>query len=321
MKAFVTGGNGFIGRRLVDALLLQGHNVSALTRQPKADFPSGIAWVVGDLSVNGAPDHTVLSALDVIFHCAGEIKDVALMRGLHVDGTRRLLELACRVAEGQGKPIHWVQLSSAGVYGPPQGRANAERIITESTPEKPVSEYEVTKLDSDRLVAEAARSGVLTYSILRPANVFGAGMPNQSLRKLIDTVKRRMFFYMGRPGAIATYVHVDDVVAALLKCGTDARARRQIYNLSNDCSLEEMIQGIATALGVSPPCTRLPEGFVRGIVRVISGIVPFPLTQERINGLVRRTKYSTAKIETELNYKATRSVPEAMREMVREYCR
>lgn len=320
MKVFVTGGNGFIGRRLVTLLTAQGYSVSVLTRHPKADFPSEVKLVVGDLSVAGVTDHAMLSVCDVIFHCAGEIKNAALMRGVHVDGTRMLLKSACRAAEDRGKPLHWVQLSSVGAYGPPQGRANAERVVTESTPEAPTGEYEITKTESDRLVVEAAKSGTLTFSILRPSNVFGPEMPNQSLRSLIRTVQRGMFFYIGRPDAIATYVHVDDVVAALLKCGTDARAQGQIYNLSSDCPLKELIRGIATAAGVRSPRIRLPESLMRTIVWVFAGNVSLPLSQERINALVSRTKYPTTKVEHELNFKSLRYVPDAIRELVIE-CR
>lgn len=319
MKVFVTGGNGFIGRRLVTLLVAQGYSVSVLTRNPKADFPTQIELVVGDLSANGGLDHTVLSAFDVIFHCAGELKNTTLMRELHVDGTHRLLKSACQAAKDRGKSLHWVQLSSVGAYGPPpQGRANSVRVLTEGTPEAPIGEYEVTKTESDRLVVQASKSNVLTYSILRPSNVIGTEMPNQSLRSLIEAVKRRMFFYIGQPGAIATYVHVDDVAEALLKCGIDARAQGQVFNLSSDCPLEELIRGIATAAGVRSPCIRMPESFVRAVVWAFAGVLSLPLSQERINALVSRTKYPTNKIEHNLDFKSFRYVPDAIRELVTE---
>jgi len=321
MKTFVTGANGFIGRHLVSLLVAQGHSVSVLTRNPKADFPSGINIVVGDLAAPKPIENAALADCDVVFHCAGENWNLSLMRKLHVDGTRNLLNAVGRIAEERGRKIHWVQLSSVGAYGFPKELRNIDCIVTENTPEVPVGEYEVTKTESDRLVIEAAKSGALTFSILRPSKVLGREMRDQSIRTLIKFVKSGMFFYVGKPGAIATYVHVDDVVAALLKCGTDARAQGQVYNLSNDCSLEEMIQAIATALGVRSPRIRLPEGLVRGIVEAVSRIVPFPLTQERINGLVRRTRYSTDKIERELNFKASRHVPDVMRELVTELSR
>ena len=52
MNVLVTGGTGFIGRRLVNLLAAQGYSVSVLTRHPKADFPSEIELVVGDLSAD-----------------------------------------------------------------------------------------------------------------------------------------------------------------------------------------------------------------------------------------------------------------------------
>lgn len=321
MKAFVTGGNGFIGRRLISLLATQNHSVSVLTRNLKASFPPEIQIVTGDLVAEQGIDDAAIAGCDIVFHCAGESDDLSLMRKLHVDGTRRLLTSAIRVATARGRPIHWVQLSSVGAYGFPKERTHVDCVVTESTPEIPLGEYEITKTESDRLVVEAAKSRALTFSILRPSKVLGRDMRDQSLRALIKLVEKKAFFYIGRPGAIATYVHVDDVAVALLKCATDARSQGQVYNLSNDCALEEMMRGIAIALGVGAPCIRLPEKLVRGMVRAVSGVISLPLTQERIDGLVRRTKYSTAKIESELNYKASRYVPDAMRELVLEYCR
>ena len=315
MKIAITGGTGFVGRRLVASHAVAGDAVHVLSRQPMADG-AGVRYFQGDLC--GADDRPIqefLKGVDALYHCAGESRDTSMMRRLNVDGTRGLLNLAVRVAEKRERPIHWVQLSSVCVYGLPKELRTIDRVVTETTSGVPVSAYEVTRTESDRLVEAAAKSGALTFSILRPSKILGAETRDPSLQMLIKLIRKGMFFYVGQPGAIATYVHVDDVVAALIKCGTDARAKGQIYNLSSDCPLEGMIHGISDALGVNSSRIRFPENLVRGLVKAVSCIVPLPLTQERINGLVRRTTYSTAKIERELDFKISRKVPDVMREL------
>ena len=305
----VTGGSGFIGRRLVDVLCRQGHSVKMLSRHNTLQVVPGAHVEKGDLATKDCPLDEFVEKCDVVFHCAGEIRNEGLMRSLHVDATQRLIEAVLNEASKTGRVIHWVQLSSVGAYGPPSGKANSDRVVTEETDNRPIGEYEITKTISDDLVVQACESGLMTYSIVRPSNVFGENMTNQSLRGLGNMIRKRMFFYIGKPGAIATYVHIDDVVEVLLRCGIDPRARGGVFNISNDCLLEEMVNGIAIALSVTPPRIRLPENFVRVAVALVTKIYSIPLTQKRINALISRTRYPCDKLESELDYKPKIYVP------------
>ena len=300
----------------MEALSRQGHVINVLSRRANSGLPPGVQLVKGDLTATECPLGRLLDGCEVLFHCAGEHHDKAGMQGLHVGGTQRLLEAVLREAAPRGRVIHWVQLSSVGAYGHPQEYANTERVVTEETPPRPLGEYEVTKTQADELVMQAGARALLTYSIVRPSKVFGVGMSNQSLLSLGEMVRKGLFFYIGRPGAVATYVHVDDVVAVLLRCGTDHRAKGKIYNISNDCLLEEMVNGIASAVGVVRPRLRLPEPLVRAIAHVAAKVARFPLTQERINGLVRRTRYPYLKLERELGFTPRISVPGAIGEVI-----
>lgn len=302
MQISVTGGNGFIGRRLVDALIQKGYKVKTLSRSTKHKPPPGIELVRGDLISTDCPIDQFIANSEIIFHCAGEVRDEAKMRSLHVDATQRLLDVALNEASMKGRIIHWVQISSVGAYGPPPGVAHSERIVTEETETIPVGEYEVTKSIADELVMQACKSGLMTFSIVRPSNVYGRNMSNQSLHSLGDMIRRRLFFYIGKPGAVATYVHVDDVVEVLLRCGLDQRARGEVFNISNDCMLEDLINGMSNALDVAYPTLRLPEPLVRAIVSLVAKVTTIPLTQQRVDALVSRTRYPCHKLESKLGY-------------------
>ncbi len=316
MKVCVTGGSGFIGLRLVDTLTKNGYEVTVLSRQASRTGPAVHRVVLADLTSADCRLDRFVESCEIVFHCAGEVREAAQMRSLHVGGTRRLLAAVVREAAQRGQSIHWVQLSSVGAYGPPDGPVNTERVVTEMTPTRPRGEYEVTKTESDELVIQACERGLMSYSIVRPSNVFGSGMPNQSLRHLAAAVRRRLFFYVGRAGAVATYVHVDDVVEALRRCGADDRAKGRIFNVSNDCLLEEMIEGMASACGVTRPRLRLPERAVRVAAQVIGKVIEIPLTPERINALVARTRYPYLTLEHELGFTPQFSVPETVGEVV-----
>lgn len=234
------------------------------------------------------------------------------MRGLHVDGTRRLLAAVSKKMNATKQRVHWVQLSSVGAYGPPSGATYERRVVTEETECKPIGEYEVTKTMADELVIEFAKTQPLfTYTILRPSNVVAFSMPNQSLRSLVGMIKKRLFFYIGSRTAIANYVHLDDVVAALLLCGEDSRAQGQVFNLSNDCALSDMVGTIAKSSGIKPPSVCVPEQPLRLFVKLISMMVRTPLTQDRIDVLVRHTYYSTNKLRDTLGFVPKYDIPTA----------
>jgi len=307
MRAAVTGASGFIGRVLVEQLLTRGWEVTVLSRRPPQETQAAnLHYVQGDLCATGTHLTELLRSKDVLFHCAGELYRPDIMEAVHVGGTRNLLTAMERLSPSP-RP-HWIQLSSVGAYGPPQHGAAEARSITESDPPRPVGPYETTKTRADELVLAAGQSGLMTYTIVRPANVFGETMTNQSLRALLGMIRRRLFFYVGERGAVTNYVHVDDVVAALLACVHKPAALGQIYNLSNDCALEALVAESAQALGVRPPSLRVPEFAVRLAARFGSILPRFPLTDERINVMVNRTRYPSDKIERELGVKANISV-------------
>lgn len=316
MRVSVTGASGFIGRRLVEHLLSTGASVTVLTRRGvAADLAGRVTVVQGDLCRDEDDLLPLLDGCDTLFHCAGELYRPEAMEALHVRGTRRLLEAAEKAAARHGMPMHWVNLSSVGAYGPPR-HANEARVVTEDYPLRPVGPYEVTKTRSDELVIDVGNRHAITYTIARPTNVFGESMTNASLRGLLSMIRKGYFFYIGKSDAVANYVHVDDVVAGLVACGTHPAARNRIFNISNDCPLVELVSGAARELSVPAPRLRIPEATARAIAAVGAVVPRFPLTPERINALVGRTSYSSQQIQQELGVRPSISVASRARAML-----
>jgi nucleoside-diphosphate-sugar epimerase len=300
MVVAVTGGTGFVGAEVVRAHLSRGDDVRVLTRRGSAPALAGARVVRGDLAHGDVPKE-FLSGVHVLYHCAGELRDERGMHALHVEGTRRLLELA------SGSVGRWVQLSSVGVYGP-----RREGTITEDTPEAPVGTYERTKAESDALVRTANARGALDAVILRPSIIFGPGMPNQSLFALLSAVDRGLFVFVGPKGASANYVPVENVVEALLLCATLPAAAGDVFNLSAFTTMEDFIGTIARALGRRSPRLRLPRRPLRAAAAVF-GVVPrWPLSASRVDALSNRAVYSTTHIESKLGYRPPVTVKDAL---------
>lgn len=308
MKIAITGGTGFIGRRLVLRHVAHGDDVRVLSRRKSAgDALSNAARLFqGDLT-NPVDLRPFLDGADVLYHCAAEITDPTRMTAVHVDGTRALLSAA------SGRIGRWVQLSSTGAYGP-----RRSGVVTEKTDLQPDSVYETTKVKSDALLGAAAQSGGFSHVIVRPSNVYGPDMTNRSLFGLIGIIARGLFFFIGKVGASANYIHVDNVIDAVMLCGRVPEAARRIYNVSDHRTLEHFVGLVCASLGRRDPRARLPEALVRACVAVMP---PFSLTKSRIDALTNRVVYSNDKIETELGYRLAVPMETGVRELVEAWKR
>ncbi len=308
--AAVTGGTGFIGGRLVERLVSEGHLVKVLTRSPSSHAETLACTEVfqGDLIRDLDVLDKFVSGADVLFHCAGEINDSNRMFTANVEGTKNL------VCAAGGKIRHWVQLSSVGVYG-----THVDGVITEETPIAPTDVYEETKAAADHIVVEAATNNSFSYTILRPSDVYGSGMRKRGLFQMISLMDRGLFFFIGKPGASANYIHVDDVVEGLVRCASMPAAASRVYNLSNYCTLEEFVSIMSQALDKPPPWLRIPENWARMFAKVSVFLPNSPLTEKRVNAMVKRAIYSSARIEAELGYRHRACMQESLQQLVKAW--
>jgi nucleoside-diphosphate-sugar epimerase len=142
-------------------------------------------------------------------------------------------------------------------------------------------------------------------------------MPNRSLYALIRMVERKVFFFIGKEGASANYVHVDNVVHALLLCGFRPEAKGLTFNLSDHRTVEQFVGLLAAAAGVSVPWMRLPEALVRAFARLLEPLPFWPLNESRVDALTSFVRYPTTHIETVLGYTHRISMEEGVEDLVR----
>ena len=316
-QACVSGASGFVGKRLVEKLISQGFLVRVLTHNRKQSFPKGVQIFYADLTSATCNLKRFFSGCDVFFHCAGDTKNPEHMYALHVDGIKRLLKAFSYEITLTGHPMHWVQLSSVGVYGKSINHSVGVRKITELSKNQPYGEYEITKAKADKLLLEAAKSGIFSFSILRPSNIVGIGMPNQSFRGLVESIIKRNFFYIGSIHSVTNYIHLDDVVSALFICSRSSSAINQIFNLSNDCKLSDIVLSLSLDKKMKHKRIIVPEWLVRFIIGVASNFFKLPLTQNRIDILVSRTYYPNAKIKRLLRFSPKRAISDFAVEYVK----
>lgn len=308
MIVAITGATGAVGRKLVERHVAAGDVVRALSRQTETALPSAVEVHQGDLASGEQALTRFVSGADVLYHCAAEIHDPARMMEVNAGGTRNLVSAA------QGRIRRWVHLSSIAVYGAPE-----RGVIREDAPPQPTDTYGRSKAEAEKVALDAAASGAFDCCIVRPSKVIGAGIDsgnNQILFRLFSLVDRGFFFFVGRPGALTHYVHVDNLVHALVCCGRSSLTGSRIYNLSDDRTIEQFVASIAQALGKDTPRRRFPERPVRWLARALGSLPGFPLDEKRLSALVNRASLPTARIEEEMGYARPVPMEQALRDLV-----
>jgi nucleoside-diphosphate-sugar epimerase len=177
MRVFLTGGTGFIGRRLTRQLVQRGWSVTAVVRRPEsADARElaalGVALARGDV-MDADSMSQPMSGADVVIHNAG-IYEFGLgasatraMWEVNVDGTSKVLGLASDL--GIGRVVH---VSSIVATGPtPPGQVMDERYERVVPPASP---YEASKARADEIAREYQLHGAPVI-IVCPAGVIGPG--------------------------------------------------------------------------------------------------------------------------------------------------
>lgn len=307
----ISGATGFVGFRLLKRHLAMGDKVRILTRQKASDcgVPDLVTVFQGDLRNGSGALLEFVTGVDVLYHCAAELHNASEMYATNVAGTRNLAEAA------KHNIGHWVQLSSVAVYGwQPDG------IIAENTSPNIGHPFLTTesKLAAEKEAKNCASEGGFTYTILRPCKIYGAGMPDDSIRNLARYINKGLFFFIGRCGAPAHYVHVENVVEALVLCGTCPAARNRAFNLCDEFTIEDLAIAIAHNLGRPQPRFRVPRGLAMWLARFVGGFLPnFPLTEDRVAGLAGRQIYASNAIQELLGYMPVVTLEAGITETIR----
>ncbi len=255
----VTGGCGFIGHRMVSALKADGHSVRVLDI-PRADFSCvedrGAKVVEGSI-VDGESVQVALGASRVVFHLAApdvRIRDDRFIRKMVVAGAEVLMEEA-----EDSRVEHVVAASTTGVY------ARTKGVHDESSPLRPGNSLERAKMDMERAFEKAvARTGI-GVTVLRLANVYGAGDAGIVDRLVPQVVYEGAVTIPDR--GFVSCVGVEDVVQAARLVADYARAADdedegtfRVLNCVDDRAHtpQELLETIAHVTGSSQPELRRP---------------------------------------------------------------
>lgn len=252
----VTGGTGFVGRRLVARLLESGARVRLLVRSAAA--VPGAEVCRGDVRDLAAAVPAARGCQAVI-HLVGIIREHkgATFRRVHVGGTRTIVH-ACQEV-GVPRLLH---MSALGAR--PRAR----------------SRYHRTKWEAEEIV----RASGLAATIFRPSVIFGAG--NSFLPQLRSLLHRAPIIPIIGPGtSLLQPIWMEDVVSCFLGALQNADTAGRAYDLGGPetYGFEQLLDLLAQEEGVEKPKLHLPTWLMRPAVAILSRLLPgFPLTSDQL---------------------------------------
>lgn len=255
-KAVITGGAGFIGSHMADALigdsdvLVIDHMKAGKRANVQQAIKAGAALRKHDLLRGDL--RPMFRRADVVYHFAAN-PDVRLGRAgtkplidQNIMATHRVLE-ACR-AEKVPKIVF---TSTSTVYG----EATVVPTPEDYAPLEPISVYGASKLADEALLSAYAHTFGVQAMIFRMANVVGGrsdhGVVVDLVRKLARD-SRRLEILGSEPGTAKSYVHVDDAIAGILAGVRAAEEPVAVYNLGSEdtITVQTLADEICEELGL-----------------------------------------------------------------------
>jgi nucleoside-diphosphate-sugar epimerase len=261
VRVLVTGGTGFIGSHLVQALLAHGHEVRCLVRDPRR-----LGWISGlppvTITQGGVDEPNSLRegvrGVDQVYHVAGLTRARSAREFVRVngDGTRHLIDACLGTLQGPRRLVH---LSSLAAVGP----AEMATACAEDVSPHPVSPYGWSKLQG-----EAAVLGVrdrLHVTVLRPPVVYGPR--DRGVLEVARWVARGVLPMPAGPTRTLSVCHVQDLVTALLAAGEAKIPSGEIFHVAGEgvFTWEQVGDALGEALGVHPTPLRIPVPILLGL--------------------------------------------------------
>ncbi|CEG58987.1 NAD-dependent epimerase/dehydratase family protein [Legionella fallonii] len=237
LKVLVLGGNGFIGSHLVDALIAQGCTIKIFDQahpiSPNYINSKHIQYIQGDFT-SERDIANALEGCDVCFHLISTVLpktsnlDPIFDIETNLTGSVRLLNQA--VKAGIKKIIF---LSSGGtVYGTP-----LHIPIDEHHPTNPICSYGITKLAIEKYLSLYQQLYGLNYTVMRLSNPFGERQRTCSTQGAVavflgKTLRKEIIEIWGDGSVIRDYIHISDVISAMIKSIT-YEGKERVFNIGS----------------------------------------------------------------------------------------
>ncbi|QSJ15530.1 NAD(P)-dependent oxidoreductase [Nostoc sp. UHCC 0702] len=305
MNIFVTGGSGFLGKRLIKRLLADNNTVTALAR---SDSSAKILEQLGAKVIKGSLEditqwETDLQGHDIVIHCAAPVEFWGPWEKFYQEITLATKNLL--VSSSKMHVKRFIYISSESVLQDVAPLVDIDEQFP--YPAEPNSYYGKAK--------KLAEQEILNFStetkciILRPTYIWGQG--DKTPLTLETKIKSGQFMWIDNGQCIIETVHVDNLVEAIsLACikGND----KQIYIVTDDdpITVKDYFNQVFQIRGIKAPNKNLPSFIANPLATIVESLwkllnikSPPPLSRFDLSFVAMPRKYNISKIKRELGYK------------------
>lgn len=310
----VTGATGFVARYLLPVLHERGWSVIAAVRRP---FPSPPPIPLTEVEVGEIDGETnwrkALAGVDRVVHLAARahiLRDDAanpeaeFMR-TNCEGTANLVR--CAIAAGVG---HFVFVSSIGAMT----TLSAQRL-TEASPCRPDTPYGRSKLEAEQALRHLAEKGGMSWTILRPTLVYGAGNPG-NMERLIALVRSGLPLPLAGIDNCRSFVFAGNLADAIAHCLTHPQAANQTFLLSDgqDVSTPQLIRLLAESANLPCRLVSVPPAVLRGLGKG-GDVLGLPWNSATCDRLLGSLAVDSSRIQTVLSWQPPFTLEEGLSQM------
>jgi nucleoside-diphosphate-sugar epimerase len=260
-SSLVTGGCGFLGRAVVDALADRGDVVTVLDHRVDP-WRSDVQFVRGDICDPQVVDDAI-AGQDVVFHSASLVHTkhnrLETVRAVNIDGTRNVLR-ACQ----QSAVPRLVYVSSASVVYDGHDIENGDESLPYAT-SFPAPYAETKRIAEDEVLSANGQHGVLTCAI-RPHVVFGPGDTRLLPAILSRAREGKLKFRVGLgEKKLSDFTYVTNVVDAMLAAderlvpGSPVAGQAYFITNGEPMSFWDFVAQVLPPLGYKPPQLAIPR--------------------------------------------------------------
>ena len=308
MKILLTGGTGFLGRRIA-AELAPRHELRLLVRpgSSRERFPAGVEFAAGDVTDRASLDQA-MEGCDAVVHAAALVKILAPSEQfdrINIGGLENVL--AAAAASGVKKIVH---VSSFMALGPTEKGTGGELDESADVGDRTwINDYERTKAAADRRARKAIADGV-PLVVVYPGVIYGAGELTEGnivVRHILDLIHRRLPALLGKPERRWNYVHVEDVARGVILALEKATPGTRYVLGGENVRQDHFYELVGRATGAKIPSMRMPDAvakmsgaMMKGWAKLTGGTPK--LTPDLVEVYRHDWAYRSGRAESELGY-------------------
>jgi len=311
LKVMVTGASGFLGKELIQKLVLLEHEVTPVLRAKLSCFSCFKPIYIDTL--NSVNDWGDLRKVDVIIHSAARVHVMNDTASNPLDefrevNTRATLNLAKQAANGGVKRFIFISSIKAGGESSQLGSP-----LTEDSDYVPGDPYGLSKYEAEKQLLELAQNSEMEVVIIRPTLIYGPGV-KANFEIMMKWASKPIPLPFGAINNKRSLVSIDNLISLIEVCLTHPKAKNEIFyvNDGHDLSTGDLLRKLYKSFRNKTPLIPIPMNLMNFLFKLIG-------KSDYSARLLGSLQVDISKAKTLLNWTPPYSVDESIDKTVKHY--